>query len=487
MRAGSRAIAIACLVGCGGGGGGGGDGPGGDAGPTSLAFRSPQPSAMVLGSAVVDLDAGSSIDSAEVTVVGETAPRCTLVARPFLCLVELSTVAPGPLSLAARGLAGGTEVATATVAFERRGYATDACAAGAPTDCVAALVAAGQAAGYAGLSYHDMDNGHAVADTSAMPGIETQVNQAYVGTDPWHGDPARIVVANQSQAYNYSDGWVSIPRNGSIATIGMLWEQSKLFLWPEHRDHGYVDYYAWQTPTLVLSQGSSGTELDEVAKLLHILAALPADARAALHDAHALMAAVTMLHRRARVATDLDYIGAAAQPPAFTDADVARDGVQLAASVRRDELPPVARLGVESAAIPAEWTAAGFMQQEMGPHALMWAAATAPATAPPGTVSVVIDLTASTDANARPLYFFARVVRGDPAHVRVTQLDAARFQIDAEWPAEVTEMVNAQPRASRRATVAFYAHNGLWLSAPSFVAIFGGTPLAHAPDANNLD
>lgn len=490
MTAQHRAVLLLVACGCGGGGGGGvdADRPGADASPTSIAFRSPAASATVLGSAVVDLDAGAAIDAAEVTVVGEATPRCTFAARPFVCLVDVTSLAPGPISLSARGLAAGTEVATASVAIDRRAYAVEACATGAPTDCVAALVATGAAAGYAGLSYHDMDNGHAALDVSAMPGIESQINQVFAGGDPWHTDPARILVGNQSEAFNFPDGWMSIPRNGSLALIDSLWEQSKLFLWPEHRDHGYVDYYPWQTPTLVLSQGSSGTELDETAKLLAILAALPADVRAALHQDHALMATVTMLHRRARVASDLAYLDPAAQPPAFVDADVGREGVQLAASIRLDEVPPVARITVESATVPPDWTTAGVTQVETSPYALVWSSNAVPATPPAGTFSAVIDLaTASTDGNTRPLYYFARVVRGDPAHVRITQLDASRFQIDAEFPADVTEMVNGHDRASRRATVAVFAHNGLWLSQPAFLSIFGGAPAEHAPDSNDLD
>jgi hypothetical protein len=481
---------VSGLVACGGGSSGGvdADGTPDGAGPTGLAFRAPTAASTALGSTVVDLDAGATIETAEVLVTGETTPRCTFAARPFVCLIDLSTVPAGAFSLSARGLVGGTEVATASVVLERRAFATDACAAGTPTECIAALVAASRAAGYAGLSYHDMDNGHANYNTSAMPGIEAQVNQAYVGTDPWHSDPARILVANQSQAYSFGDGWASIPRNGSIAQIGTLWEQSKLFLWPEHRDHGLVDYYAWQTPTMVLSQGSSGSELDEVGKLLHLLAALPADVRAALHTANQLMPAIAMLHRRARVATDLDYLTPPPHAPAVTDADVAREGIQLAASIRPDELPPVAKLTVETATIPADWATAGFVQQEIGAFAMTWSSSALPAVAPPGTLSVIVDLApASTDPGSRPLYFFARVVRGDPARLRVTQLAPSRFQIEAEWPELYAEMVNGHERSSRRATVAFVAHNGLWLSAPAFLSVFGGNPLEHAPDANNLD
>ncbi len=483
-----RILIVGLLVGCDGGDGEPDAPPGDGPAPIALSFQSPGEGAVVLGSVVVDVVPDPRLDGVEVSIAGEATPRCTFAAPPFVCLIDLTAIAPGPLTVAARGLVAGAEVATATVAIERRGFATAACASGAPTACVAALVAAGQAAGYAGLSYHDMDDGHAVAGTAAMPGIETQINQAYAGTDPWHSDPARILIANQSQAYNFPDGWMSIPRNGSIAAIGTMWEASKLFLWPEHRDHGVVDFYPWQTPTLVLSQGSSGSELDEVAKLLHILAALPTDVRAALHTEHLLMPTVTMLHRRARVATDLDYLTPAAHTVAVADADVGREGVQLAASIRQGELPPIAGLTIEAATFPPDWETLGFRQQETGRFALVWAASAQPATPPAGTFSAIVDLApASRDANARPLYFFARVIRGDAAHVRITQLSQGRFQIDAEWPAEVTAMINGHDRTTRRATVAFVAHNGVWLSPPAFLSVFGGAPLAHAPDANNLD
>jgi hypothetical protein len=486
-------------AGPGGSGGSGGDVQGGSAGmapggggsggvPTAFAFAAPLAGASLIDSAAVELSATPDIEAAEVTVAGEASPRCTFDAPPFICLIDLTGLPEGAFTLDAVGSAGGSQVAEASVALERRAEPADVCPdTTAPTDCIAALVAASAAAGYAGLSYHCMDDGHAAYDTSAMPGIEVQVNQAAASQDPWHADPARILVGNQSQAYNFGDGWMSIPRIGTISYLDSFWLASKLFLWPEHRDHGYADFYAWQTPTLIFSQGSSGTELDEVGKLLHILAAFPGAARAAMHDAGFLMPATVFVHRRARVASDLEYLAPPAHPPAFIDADTARAGIRLANAIVAGETPPIARLAVEDAAIPQEWADAGFGQLETSPFALTWSSPALPAAPPAGTFSVTVDLSNSADLNDRPLLYFARVVRGDPAHIRVTQLDAARFRVESEWPLEVAENVAAQSRTSRRATVAFVAHNGLYPSAPSFLSVFGADPHAHAPDANNLD
>jgi hypothetical protein len=490
-----RGVALTCVIlataAC--GGDHAGDDPDGspttpDAGPADLAFRSPVANATVLGSIVVEVEAGAEIVRVDISVDGVAAFACTLTARPFLCLVDAGIRPSGAITLTAHGYTAAGAGPLASVTVDRRPFSVDACADGNPIDCIAARVAAGTSAGYAGLSYHDMDDGHANYNTSAMPGIEHQVNQGSAGADPWHTDPARILIANQSQAYNYPDGWASIPRGGPITPLGALWDQSKLFLWPEHRDHGHTDFLPWQSPTFVLSQGSSGSELDEVGKLLHILAALAPDVRAALHDGHVLMPALVMLHRRARLATDVAFLDPSSHPAAFGDTEGGREGIQLAASIRPDELPPLAALTLESATIPPDWTTAGVLQLETGPYSMVWSAYNAPATPPAGTFSAVVDLApASRDLGDRELAFFARVVRGDAEHLRVTQLSRSRFQIDAEWPASVTETVNGQPRASARATVAFVAHNGLWMSAPVFVSVFGGAPYAHAPDSNNLD
>src|SRR5688500_4428077 len=109
MGARRQSLVLVILVGCGGGGGGGIDADPStvDASPTSIRFRSPAASATVLGSAVVDLDAGASIDGAEVYVTGESTPRCTFTARPFICLVDTTGLAPGAIALSARGLTGG--------------------------------------------------------------------------------------------------------------------------------------------------------------------------------------------------------------------------------------------------------------------------------------------------------------------------------------------------------------------------------------------
>ncbi len=451
-------------------------------------FASPSDGDDLLFSAAVEIVGGAEVETAQVSVTGEETPRCTWDARPFVCLVDLTTVPAGPSLLDARGLAGGVEVATAQISITRREPPLDPCGGAGTRDCVTNLALAGSAAGWTGLSYHDMDDGHAAYDTSAMVGIESKINHLGVGADPWHRDEARIVVANQSEAYVGAEGTWSIPRGIEIGGLEELWEESKIFLWPEHRDHGVADFYPWMVPTLVLSQGSSGSELDEIGKLLFILGAFAsADLRSQMHEAAALMPALTMIHRRARVATDLEYVSAAAHPAAFMDAASDVSGITLAQAVRAEEIPPVANVSIEEETVPATWDDAGFAPILEGIYARAWAPPAAPAASPAGTFEAVVDLEGSLDANGRRLVFFASLVRGDPAHARVTRIDRSRFRVDFEWPEDHAEVVAGQSRTSRRATFAFFAHNGVWLSAPAFVSIFGADPYAPAPDANNLD
>lgn len=122
-----------------------------------------------------------------------------------------------------------------------------------------------------------------------------------------------------------------------------------------------------------------------------------------------------------------------------------------------------------------------------GFYSRVWAPPAAPAADPTGTFETTLDLSASFDPNDRPLWFFAVRVRGDPARTRVTQLDRTRFRVEIDWPADFAEDVGGASRTTRRAAIAFFAHNGVWLSAPAFASVFASDPFEPAPDANNLD
>jgi hypothetical protein len=477
---------------------GGSDAPaapdaGGDAGATALSFLLPTAGRPVVHSTAIRLQGSEGIDRVEVRAAGDAMPRCTADpivpspagARWFECLIDLDDVAPGAVTLDAVGFAGATEQGTATTTVMRRA-STPACAAAADLACVNERVTAGTSAGFTGLTYACLDGAHARADTSGMPGIDAQVHDDF----PAAGFPASaIVVMNMSRAWIPAGGSLSIPRPswGPWPTrLPDLYRESKLAFFPEHRDHGIVDVYPGQWPWVMFSQGSSGSELDEVRKLLLTLGVLPADVRARLHETRTLGPFAQYVMRRSRVASDSAYLTPAGHLTVFPDADNTAAMLDLATAITAAEAPPVVAVEVTDRTEPASWN---VRVRPNTPYARDYDHAGTAPTDTAGEMRILIDLTTSEDADGDTLVYFPRVVRGDAATVTLERLDetGTQWAITTPYPADQVVNLDGQDRTVGRVTIAFVAHDGTWLSAPSYVSVSNRDGDEPIPDSNNLD
>lgn len=154
---------------------------------TALAIVRPASGDVVLETAVVDVRAGSvGADEIVIEIDGETEPRCRLVAAPYRCLVHLDARAIGSVDVSVRALRDGAEVERASLTLDKQSAFTDEC----PTDataCITELVGRGEAAGWEGVTYENMDGLHASLDTAGFPGIVRIDNSdALAGSNPGH-------------------------------------------------------------------------------------------------------------------------------------------------------------------------------------------------------------------------------------------------------------------------------------------------------------
>jgi hypothetical protein len=243
----------------------------------------------------------------------------------------------------------------------------------------------------------------------------------------------------------------------------------------------------WQAPFYALSQGSSGTEKDEVEHLLHALGAMSSNARAAMRTAGAVGPALSMLLRRGRVETDLDYLLPEPHRTALTNETVRGRIVTLAAAIRQDEIPPIAR--IESVA--EDFSAWGTSMQKAldTVYAVAWAPNALPDPIPGGTFSIDVDLSATVDPSGRELLYFPALLRGDPADVVIERGNPAgtRWTVSGSFPEDRTLNTSGKDRTVTRVTVGFFPHNGMWLGAPVYVSVGGRPAFEAAPNDNNLD
>ncbi|MBN8612528.1 MAG: hypothetical protein J0L92_18180 [Deltaproteobacteria bacterium] len=457
--------------------------------PAGIAITAPLAGADVSESVLVRASAPTGTASVGFFVEDESTPRCTDDAAPFRCLVHLDPAGPaGPVRFTARATVSGTP-SEASVTAMRRLRTLDGCT-DALGGCVARWVTEGSAAGFAGITYENRDGTHARYDTSGMPGITDLTNDE--GNFTWGTagpsmDRSTIVIANVSKAYT------SI--SASLVRYDVAWGRQytsryetqfladKLFFYPEHVDCGVEDFYSFQTAAVFTSQGSSGSELDEVGKHLYALASMSSAVRTRLHDAGVLMDVLTMIHRRTRVASDAAYLTGIAHPTAFGNYDNDRAMALLAHALTEADLPPVARITTTDDTSPVQIAdgptlrARGFVTGGADEYAL------------------TADATTSRDLNARPLTYHWRVLRGDPSYVTIVPMNDEESVVRITFRRHPTAMYEGDggaastriTRTSNLLSIGLFVHNGVDFSAPVFVTSYSLDAQRGASGENNLD
>lgn len=449
--------------------------------PDVLAFAGPSAGSELLYSAAVRLAVPTGVDSVEVR---SGTQQCVARAPVFECLLDLGDLPVGALAITATAkTAAGEVTGTASVDVVRREVPVPCTGnANALAACIVARAEAGTSAGFVGVSYVNADNAHANLNTSAMTGIDAHV---LATPPPALPDGVTLGIMNESTAWILTGGRCSLTRCNPFARRALAlqyYEQGVLYFHPEHRDVGLRDFFQWQAPFFVASQGSSSSELDEVGKSLRALGILRAEVRAAVQT-HALGGPLSaFLVTRSRQTTDAAYLAPDAWPTAMPNETNEERGLALAAALRAPELPPSAKL-TATPTFPADWN----MQPALtSPYALGYAPSATPGAAPAGTFSIDVDLATSLDANARPLSFFPSVLRGG-ADVVVERTGPSTFRVRGSYPVDATITTGGQSRIVSRTTVGFFPHNGVWLGTPAMLSVGARAAEEVAPDSNNLD
>jgi len=232
---------------------------------------------------------------------------------------------------------------------------------------------AGTAAGNVGDYYDNRDRGHSQLRMAPYPQLQQiEYTEAESATRKDWGAATRVrpevVFGNSSTSAQVLTGGSNIrqlyssPRG--LAILHQQYTGSNLYIYPEHRDHdpgdygpgvyggeGYGDLLPTNTPYLIATQGSSGSDQPFMKALPYVLAALRPAVKKTLVEKNALMPTVQMILRRSakNVASDEEYLAGPAHPAVFEgkNVDVAA-AIKLAHSITAQTLPPVVQLKVTS-------------------------------------------------------------------------------------------------------------------------------------------
>jgi hypothetical protein len=344
-----------------------------------------------------------------------------------------------------------------------------------------------RAAGNHGDLYDNRDRGHSRLDPGAHPQL---AHVAYApearAADLDYGLNDRLLfgrptLGNSSTAITGGPLWRSLPRLALTQGDGTgplrLWQNASsnhLYVHPAHKDFGeeFGDLFPANTPYLLVSRGSSGSDKPFLEAVALTLAAFRPETKARLVEENLVVPTVQMVFRRSlqNVTSRADYFGGAAHPVAFEGFQInpARM-VSLANSIAADAIPPEVRirvleedLGVQG----ADYFGDGFSEQLFdtpGAVARVWRSRA-------WRRSMLVSAEDTRDVNGRPLSFHWHLLQGDPGRVAIEPLgngSTARITLDWHDPFEISEAV---PLTTSRVDIGVFAHNGVHDSAPAILS-----------------
>jgi hypothetical protein len=342
--------------------------------------------------------------------------------------------------------------------------------------------ARGLAGGLDGVLYDNRDRGHSTLPGAQFPslshltyGPELRAEGLDYGLAGRVILPA-IVIGNSSTALTRRPSQRSQPRFAMTASGGperafLTYANNHIYVYPEHHDHDAVDVFPANWPYMVISQGSSHSDMPFVKALVMTTAAFSDETRDFLEAKRLIAPTLQMIFRRSQkgLYTREQYLSASSHPTVFDAARLAPERmVAMASTMRPDEIPPLVRLDVESEDFSTAAGLAGLSEllfSTPSSIARIWRSDAY-------SRSMTVSAAKTEDPNGRALSFEWVVLRGDPAKVRITPLNAQRSRalISVDWHDAMRIMPNAE-RMSNRVDIGVFASNGVHDSAPAFVSI----------------
>jgi len=344
----------------------------------------------------------------------------------------------------------------------------------------------GRAAGNHGDLYDNRDRDHSTLPPGAHPQL-TRVGYSgaarAAGVDYGLNDSIlfdRITLGNSSTALTQGALWRSLPRMALTRSDGTgpmrLWQTAAanhLYVYPAHRDYGPEhDLFPANTPYMLVSRGSSGSDQPILEAIAMILAAFRPVTKARLEAENLVSSTTQMVFRRSlqNVRSREAYFSGDAHPAAFEafNINLARM-VSLAQSILPGDIPAEARLTVVEEDLATEgvdYFGEGLSEVFFDtPSAIgrIWRSRT-------GRRTMILSAEASRDPNGRALAFDWRLLQGDPARVRIEPLDGgrrARVILDWHDPFRISD---ENPLTTSRVDIGVFASNGVHDSTPAILS-----------------
>ena len=357
--------------------------------------------------------------------------------------------------------------------------------------------AEGTAAGNQGDYYDNRDRGHSELNLAPYPGMQKipYTEQDRKINRDWGAQFSlipRVVFGNSSTASPAtgagSNSRLYYTNRGGIEFLYQQYTHNNLYVYPEHRDHdsghnglpahgipegGYGDLFPANTPYLITSQGSSGSDQPFLKAIAGTLASFRPEVKKKLVETGLLMPTIQMIFRTSnRNVEPKQYLSGYAHPSVFDPSWVDEVKMaQMAHEMRLETIPPMVQVRV----MQEDEMTNGRDYFEAGPSERHGDSPCAIARIFRGvqhTRHLKVSAEGSFDLNKLPLKFHWVVLRGDENLISIkANPDGTEADITVAWH-ERRPTAGGSIIDSNRVDIGVFAHNGTYYSAPAFITFF---------------
>lgn len=353
----------------------------------------------------------------------------------------------------------------------------------------------GTAAGLFGVLYDNHDGDHSNMNATDFPQLAfveysevAKKHSAHYGLQYtlFFSQP---LIGNSSTALTSGPFWRSQTRIGqvnpyAIAVQSQHYLANQMYFYPEHRDYdpgrngtgdGYGDTFPANTPFVVTSQGSSGSDQVFLRAFACAIAAMRPETQAAAVKHNLLAPTMQMVFRTSnkRVTTPDDYFTGKAHPMVFQGPEIdVEKMVNLAHDLKPDELPPLVQLKVIKEEAPRN----GIEFFDVASSQTLFDTPCAIARVFRSTAqsqTMTVSTAGSRDANSRPLTYRWVLLQGTVEHVKIepSKENGAEATLTIQWH-ERFPLEPGSKMESNRVDIGVFANNGVNWSAPAFVSFY---------------
>jgi len=353
----------------------------------------------------------------------------------------------------------------------------------------------GLAAGHEGDFYDNRDGGHSRLDLSKYPQLQALTYSPSEVESGANFGPAKqvrpeVILGNASLSGPAVSG-VSIPRLyfGSPEGVKFLTSQylgNQLYVYPEHQDHdpagevekGWGDLYPLNSPCLLISQGSSYSDLPILEAIAATIASFKPEVKKELKDQKLLFPVIQYILRNClkTVKGPEDYLSGVAHPTVFRAEVIDEEKmVRAAQSMTRDTLPPLLLLEVaEESPSPRPgvdfFEGQGCDSESLSDQGVMIARVFR------GMAKerfLRVRVARSFDWKGRFVKLEWKLLRGDPASVKIEpSVLGTEAKITISYQNEALPVASSPGITSRRIDIGVFATNVQTYSPPVFISFY---------------